>query len=122
MLERWIIIISVAAFSLFLYFVFIAIIYNITIQLRRNNNYNNNASAIRHIIVFITFLLRCGEWLYSVFLTTTIRRIESGFNNFYYQCPPLLFTSRSRPIYIYIIESLVHVTYVRVRHYSPSFS
>src|SRR6218665_3545907 len=39
--------------------------------------------------------------LYSVFLTTTIRRIESGFNNFYYQCPPLLFTSRSRPLYIY---------------------
>src|SRR6218665_2368440 len=58
----------------------------------------------------------------TVFLTTTIRRIESGFNNFYYQCPPLPFTSRSRPIYIYIIESLVHVTYVIVRHYSPSFS
>src|SRR6218665_1332102 len=56
--------------------------------------------------------------VYSVFLTTTIRRIKSGFNNFYYQCPPLLFTSRSRPIYI--IESLVHVTYVIVRHYSPS--
>ena len=55
MLERWIIIISVAAFSPFLYFVFVAIIYNITIQLRRNNNYNNNASAIRHIIVFISF-------------------------------------------------------------------
>src|SRR6218665_1519747 len=33
--------------------------------------------------------------LYSMFLNTTIRRIESGFNNFYYQCPPLLFTSRS---------------------------
>src|SRR6218665_58121 len=56
--------------------------------------------------------------LYSVFLTITIRRIESGFNNFYYQCPPLLFTSRSRPIYIYIIESLVHVTYGIVRHYT----
>ena len=43
MLERWIII-SGAAFSPVLYFVFVAIIglYNMTIQLRINNIYNNN--------------------------------------------------------------------------------
>src|SRR6218665_82500 len=50
---------------------------------------------------------------YSVFLTTTIRRIESGFNNFYYQCPPLLFTSRSRPIYIYIYHRVSRTCDVR---------
>jgi len=58
MLERWIIIISGAAYSLFKYFVFIEIIYNMTIQLRINNIYNNNyVSAIRRSII-----LRCGEW------------------------------------------------------------
>jgi len=51
MLERWIIIISGAAFSPFLYILFVVIIYNITIQLRINNIYKNNyASAIRHNI------------------------------------------------------------------------
>ena len=56
MLERWIII-SGAALISFLYFVFVAIIYNMAIQLRINNNYNNNYdSAIRHNI------LRYGEW------------------------------------------------------------
>ena len=51
------IIISGAASSPFLYFVFVAIIYSMTIQHRINNIYNNyNASAIRHNI------LRCGEW------------------------------------------------------------
>jgi len=49
-------IISGVAFCPFLYFVFFAIIYNVTIQLRINNIYNNNyASAIRHNIS------RCGE-------------------------------------------------------------
>jgi len=59
MLERWIIIlISGTAFSPFLYFVFVAIIYNMTIQRCINDIYNNNhASATRHNI-----LLRCGEW------------------------------------------------------------
>jgi len=42
MLEKWIIIISGAALSSFLYFVFVAIIYNmIIIQLRINNIYNS---------------------------------------------------------------------------------
>ena len=51
-------IISGAAFSPFLYIVFVAIIYNITIQLRIYNIYNDNyASAIRHNIK----LLRCSE-------------------------------------------------------------
>ena len=40
--------ISGEAFSPFLYFVFVAIIYNMTIQLRINNIYN---SAIRHNIL-----------------------------------------------------------------------
>src|SRR6218665_2077860 len=58
MLEKWIIITSGAAFSPFPYFVFVAIIYIMTIQLCINNIYNNNcASAIPHNIV-----LRCGEW------------------------------------------------------------
>jgi len=57
MLERWIIIVFGVAFSPFLYFVFVAIICNMTIQLRENNIYNNNcASTVRHNI------LRCGEW------------------------------------------------------------
>jgi len=52
MLERWIIL-SGAAFSPFLYFIFVEVIYNS----RKNNIYNNNyASAIRHN------MLRCGEW------------------------------------------------------------
>jgi len=41
MLERWIIK-SGAAFSPVLYFVFVAKTYNMTIQLRINNIYNNN--------------------------------------------------------------------------------
>jgi len=60
MLERWITIISGAAFSPFIYFAFVAIglISTMTIQFRINNIYNNNyyASAIRHNI------LRCGKW------------------------------------------------------------
>jgi len=51
MSQRWIIIIYGAAFSPFLFFVFVVIIYNniMTIQLRVNNIYNNNhASAIHH--------------------------------------------------------------------------
>jgi len=48
--ERWTII-SGSAFSPFLYVVFVAIIYIMTIQLRINNIYNNNyASVIRHNI------------------------------------------------------------------------
>jgi len=59
MLEKWIIIISGAAFSPFLYFVVHCnnSLYNMTIQLRINKVCSNNyASAIRHNI------LRCGEW------------------------------------------------------------
>jgi len=56
MLERWIIVIFGAAFSPFLYFVFVAIIYSpyMTIQLGINNIYNNNyASTIRHNIICV---------------------------------------------------------------------
>jgi len=50
MLERWIIIIYGAAFSPFQYFVFVTILYNMTIQFRLKNIYNNYAFAIRHNI------------------------------------------------------------------------
>ena len=54
MLERWIII-SGAAFSSFLYFVFAAIIYNMTIQLR-----------INRIFIIIIMLLPFASTYYFV--------------------------------------------------------
>src|SRR6218665_1235071 len=52
MLERWFIITSGAAFSPFLYFVFAALTYNITIQLRVNTICNYVAANGRRIIIW----------------------------------------------------------------------